>query len=391
MPSTPLTVAHLMPDIAGAAVETERTRTPSGTVITSLVDAGVFRMMQPRAFGGSESTPLELFSTVREISSACTSTGWIVAATNVSAWLLVGFGDAAARDVWEATPDALVAAAVMPTGQLRQDRTGLRLSGQWRSVTGCTQCEWLILGALVLNADGVPVEHAQVLVPRNDVRFADSSRTVGLAAVGCHDVAVEDVLIPPWRVSSQRHRSATEQARHLRSIPTVYRHSVTTMYCAAAAVPLIGAAQGAYRAVLDQWNVANQLTQSGRMMIEAEAVHAEIGRAAFEIDTAVLHLERDFAELQSLARSAKRVPIETFTRVRRNQVLSVRLAEVAVDRLVKVAGREGVTMDHPVQRVWRDIHTGASNRANREVDAVAISTRAALGFDIEHSEARPVI
>ncbi|MFM1728887.1 acyl-CoA dehydrogenase family protein [Prescottella soli] len=258
-------------------------------------------------------------------------------------------------------------------------------------MTGSAHCEWLVLGTLVLNADGAPVEHAQVLVPRSDVRFVDAPRTVGLAAVGCQDVVVEDVRIPLWRVSSQRHRSATEQARHRRSIPMLYRHSVTALYCAAVAVPLIGAAQGAYRAVLDQWNVANRLTQSGRMMVEAEAIHAEIGRAAFEIETAVLHLERDLTELQGLAAKSKRVPIDTFTRVRRNQVLSVRLAEGAVDRLVKVAGRDGVTMDHPVQRAWRDIHTGASNRANREIDAVAISARAALGFDIEHSEVRPVI
>ncbi|WP_075835841.1 MULTISPECIES: acyl-CoA dehydrogenase family protein [unclassified Rhodococcus (in: high G+C Gram-positive bacteria)] len=386
-----VSVANLLPDIAAAAAETERTRRPADNVMASLAAAGIFRMMQPRAHGGAEASPIDTFSTIREISSACASTGWIAGAMCLNSWMLPQFGESAMTEIWGEDPSALIAGAYIPTGQLRPDGPDYRLSGRWRAITGGHHCHWLIVGVLIPNNEGIMFRHALVLVPRADATFVDAAGTVGLAAVATHDVIIENVLVPAHRVCSPSRRADVDNTRHLRSLPALYRHSVTALYCTAVMAPLIGAGQGAYAAMLDQWNVANTLTRTADPITALQGIHDELGRASFEIDTAVLQMERDLTDLHAVASKAKQVPTELFVRVRRNQVLSVELMSTAVDRLVKIAGRRGMAVGHPVQRAWRDVHTGATNRANREPDAVALFARCVLGFDVDHSETTPVI
>ena len=384
-------LSSLLPEIAAAAAETERLRRIDDSVIEGLERVGLFAMMRPRAHGGTEASPVDVFSQVREVSTSCASTGWIAAVLSFSSWLLVRFGDQAMVDVWGNDPHAKIAGTYVPAGQLRAEDGGYRLSGRWQGVTGVQHCGWLIVGAFITNAEGILVEYAHALVPTSAATMLETPRTAGLAAVSTHDVVVDDAFVPAHRVNPQSFHTSPDHSKYLRSVPALYRHSISGLYCAAVTFPLIGAAQGAYAAVLDQWNVANAVPQSNDRIADVQALHMDLGRASFEIDTAALQVERDLVDMHSLAVKSERVPTEVWARARRNQVLSVELLVSAAGRLLKMSGRRGLVYDHPLQRAWRDIHAGASNRANKDPDSVALFARIALGYDVDRSETTPVI
>lgn len=73
----PTAVRALLPDIAERAATIDETRRVPDTVVDALASTGVFRMLQPRRYGGAETEPVRFYEVVREVSAACGSTGWI--------------------------------------------------------------------------------------------------------------------------------------------------------------------------------------------------------------------------------------------------------------------------------------------------------------------------
>ncbi|NKY51282.1 acyl-CoA dehydrogenase family protein [Nocardia vermiculata] len=373
-------VRALLPELAAAAAETENSRRIGAAGMDSLVRSGLFRMMLPARFGGLESPPLELFTAIRAVSSACASTGWVASTLGVSTWQVGLFDEQAQEDVWANDSGALVASAYQPVGQLRPDGDHYRLTGVWRYVSGSEHCSWLFMGALVLDSEGNPVEHALALVPSSDVSMSFGPDCVGLRAAANTDVTVADVVVPAHRVYGAKQRARRENRKHQRALGPLYRYPVTVLYTTSLTVPLIGAAEGAYACAVDLLAGVPAKRQGRARALDNESVQCAVARAAAEIDSAVLQLERDFDEMHAFAAAAKDFPETLRARARRDQVLGTRTAVEAADRLLRAGGRTSLLLDNPIQRFWRDIHMGASHRVNDVEATLSMVGRATLGL-----------
>ena len=101
-------VLDLLPGIRERAAEAEERRVLPETTIKELVAAGVFRMLQPRRYGGLEAHPARFYDVVRALSGACGSTGWIASILGVHPWHVALFEEAAQDEVWSESADTLV-------------------------------------------------------------------------------------------------------------------------------------------------------------------------------------------------------------------------------------------------------------------------------------------
>src|SRR5580692_9220149 len=72
----------LGPAIAAAADEVESGRELPFALVSALTGAGLFRLLQPRALGGAELTPMEFAETMGEIARYDASTAWCVGQGN---------------------------------------------------------------------------------------------------------------------------------------------------------------------------------------------------------------------------------------------------------------------------------------------------------------------
>ena len=189
-------VQDLLPQFRERAEEAERLRVVPEASIKDLEASGFFRLLQPRRFDGLESDPLDFYTAVRMIASACGSTGWVSSVLGVHPWQVALFHDKAQQAVWGEDTSTRLSSSYAPTGKALLVEGGYQLSGRWSFSSGCDHASWVLLGGLVTNDEGQIVDFKTFLVPRPDYTIEDVWNVVGLRGTGSNDIVVDDVFVP---------------------------------------------------------------------------------------------------------------------------------------------------------------------------------------------------
>ncbi len=137
--------------------------------IRDMRDAGFFRVLQPRRFGGFELDPQTFFDIQMTLAEGCMSTGWVYGVVGVHPFQLARFDPRAQEDVWGKDDTTLLSSSYQPVGRVERLEGGYRLSGRWGFSSGCDHCNWVLLGALIPALEvGAPPEMRTFLLPRSD-------------------------------------------------------------------------------------------------------------------------------------------------------------------------------------------------------------------------------
>jgi 3-hydroxy-9,10-secoandrosta-1,3,5(10)-triene-9,17-dione monooxygenase len=92
-------IAALLPQIRARAAETERLGRVPDDIVQALTEAGVFRAVQPRQWGGLELDLATFYEGMVLIASACASTGWVASVVGIHPWQIALFANEAQREV----------------------------------------------------------------------------------------------------------------------------------------------------------------------------------------------------------------------------------------------------------------------------------------------------
>jgi alkylation response protein AidB-like acyl-CoA dehydrogenase len=103
------------------------------------------------------------------------------------------------------------------------------------------------------------------------------------------------------------------------------------------------------------------VTGGNRRMAELTTVQMRVAQASGLIDAARLLMVRDLAEAFDTAARGEVVSIDIRLRNRRDQAFCVKLLIEAIDALFLAAGGQGLYLENPLQRAWRDAHAAASH------------------------------
>ncbi|MBB5136873.1 3-hydroxy-9,10-secoandrosta-1,3,5(10)-triene-9,17-dione monooxygenase [Thermocatellispora tengchongensis] len=376
-------VRPLLPGIAERAARADAERRVPEETIRELVRAGVFRMLQPRRYGGVESDPVRFFEVVREISAACGSTGWVVSVLGVHPWQLGLFDDAAQREVWGEDPDVLVSSSYAPVGRLTPVEGGYELSGRWRFSSGCDHASWALLGGLVVGEQGRPVDFMTALVPRADYTVEDVWDVIGLRGTASNDIVVERAVVPRHRVMRNYEQAQLRGPGQKVNPGPLYRMPFGTVFTTAITAPVIGMAAGCYRSYVRAMRDRVRLSLGGGRFAEDQFAQVAVARAASEIDAAVLQTDRNVREAYEHAVRGEPIPMELRLRARRDQVRGTERALEAIDILFKTAGGNSLGRGNPIERAWRDAHAGSVHVANEVERALGMYGRDAFGLTVE--------
>lgn len=378
-------VRDLVPSIRERAEQTEDQRRVSDESIAELVEAGLFTMFRPRRYGGQEAAPVDFFTAIRLISSACASTGWVASLLGITPWHIALLEKSAQDDVWADGEPALATSSYAPVGRLVPTDDGYRLSGAWRAAPGADHCSWAVLGSLLVGASGDPVDYAAVLVPRADFELRGDWAVVGLRGAGSRDVFVRDAFVPLHRVYGSAGRVRIADLQRQPDADALYRVPFASIHSTAVTVPLLGAVEGAYRYHLGRMRERNRLTHGGRKGVEDQTGLVAVAQGAGEVDASILQIDRDLREQYDHAVRNAPVPIELRLRARRDQVLATKRATDAIDLLFNAAGGHAVRTAAPIQRAWRDVHTGAAHMVNDLDQGLSLYGRWAYGLGVNDS------
>ncbi len=145
-------VAALVPEIGRRGDEIAELRRLPPDLVSSLREAGAFRIALPKARGGPEMTPREQTQLVEVLSRADASVGWCVMIGSDAPYY-GSFMDTDVADKLFADPDAITAGLVQPAGQAHVDGDGYRVSGRWAFGSGCTHADVIVGGCLVFESN----------------------------------------------------------------------------------------------------------------------------------------------------------------------------------------------------------------------------------------------
>ncbi|MFC9554446.1 3-hydroxy-9,10-secoandrosta-1,3,5(10)-triene-9,17-dione monooxygenase oxygenase subunit [Rhodococcus sp. NPDC056960] len=376
-------VRGLLPMIAECADKVDESRRVSEQVIRELGDAGVFKMLQPRRYGGTESNPVHFYEVVRAVSGVCGSTGWLASVLGVHPWHLALFDDRAQHDVWGHDDSVLVSSAYAPVGRLVPVDGGYLLTGDWHFSSGCEHASWALLGAMLVGAEGRPVDFLTALVPRSDYRIHDVWDVVGMRGTASNEISAEGVFVPEHRIKRNYETAQLRGPGQKVNRGPLYRMPFATLFTTAVAAPGVGVVAGCYERYLTFMRERVRLSLGGGRFVDDQFAQVAVARASSEIDAAILQMDRNVRDLWELAEDGAELPVSLRLRVRRDQVRATERALDAIDLLFKTAGGSSLSRGNAIERSWRDAHAGSVHVANEPERALALFGRGAFGLPVE--------
>ena len=376
-------VQDLLPGIRERAVATEQARRVPAESIAELTAAGVFRMLQPKRYGGDEGDPCDFYEVIRAIAAADGSTGWVSSVVGVHPWQLGLFPDDAQKEVWGEDIDTLVSSSYAPMGKLTPVDGGYELTGRWSFSSGSDHCTWVLLGAIVVGPEGKPVDFLTVLIPRRDYTIVDVWDVMGLCGTGSNDIVIEKAFVPAHRGLSFNDVSALKCPGQEVNTSGLYKLPFGTIFSNTITAPIIGMAQGAYDAHVETMRERVRVSYGGQKVAQDPFAHVRVARAASDIDAAWLQLIGNVREEMRYVEAGEEIPKELRLRARRDQVRGTERACDAVDLLFKNSGGRSLKTGNPIERAWRDAHAGSVHAANDTERWLAMYGKGAFGLEIE--------
>ncbi|MGE5719984.1 MAG: 3-hydroxy-9,10-secoandrosta-1,3,5(10)-triene-9,17-dione monooxygenase oxygenase subunit [Nocardioidaceae bacterium] len=357
-------VRDLLPQLRERADEAERLRVVPESSIKDLEASGFFRLLQPRRFDGLESDPVDFYTAVRLIASACGSTGWVSSVLGVHPWQVALFHDKAQQAVWGEDTSTRLSSSYAPTGKALQVEGGYRLSGRWSFSSGCDHATWVLLGGLVSNDEGQIVDFKTFMVPRADYAIEDVWNVVGLRGTGSNDIVVDDVFVPMEFTLSMSDTGRCFGPGQVQNTSDLYKLPFHSIFTSTITAPIVGMATGAYSEHVEMQRKRVRAAYIAEKAVNDPFASVRIARASSEIDAAWALLMNNIRELQDVVAKREKIPLHLRLKVRRDQVIGTERAVSAIDTLFEASGGRALAEGTYLQRAWRDAHAGRVHAAN---------------------------
>lgn len=352
------------------AQQTEVDRRVSVDVVEAMRRAELFKVLQPKAYGGFEYGFDAFVKVIAAISQGCGSSGWVYGLLASHQWITACFPKQAQDDFWS-NPNALAAGSYAPIGKVTAAEGGYRLTGKWGFASGCDNAQWLYLGGAVTDAAGP--RPGLFLVPAADCTIDDNWRTMGLAGTGSKNIVVTDAFVPSHRfVPYVELAEGVSPGTRVNTNP-LYRQSFFSSLPVTIVAPVIGMAEAAleyFLAMIKERVTRGAVAGGQRSMADFMTIQMRIAEASASIDAARVITLRDLDEMLSTVSRGEAPSKDLRLRNRRDHSFSVRLLVQAVDAVFLAAGGQGLFLDLPLQRIWRDAHA-ASSHISLNWDAVS--------------------
>ncbi len=323
---------------------------------------GIMRMLQAKEYGGYEAHPNDFYKAVMAVAAKGPSAGWIAGVVGVHPWETAIMDDRLQAEIWQEDNDTWMASPYAPMGVAVPVDGGYILNGKWSFSSGTDHCKWLVIGALIGDQDGAPVQPMQslhVMLPRSDYEIVeDSWNVVGLQGTGSKDVVVKGAFIPDYRtVDAAKVMVGDAFASSGRDEP-LYKMPWSAVFPCAIQSAVLGICQGALDSALEYQK--NRIGMAGPTAEDPYMMSA-IGEAAAEIRSSKATLFYNINEMYELVNAGETVSFEMRAAGRRDQVRGAWRAVRAVNELFTRCGGNALRTDMPMHRFWRDANAGLNH------------------------------
>jgi alkylation response protein AidB-like acyl-CoA dehydrogenase len=364
--------------IAPLATQIEAGRRLPAPAVEELVRAGVFKLLVPKVYAGSQAHPATMIAVIEAIARADGSAGWCTMVGATSGLMSVHLDEEIAREVY-GPDDTTTCGVFAPMGRaVATDDGAYRVSGRWPFASGCEHSTWRMGGTMVVGANGPELlpngapDVRSVLFRADETKVIDTWDTSGLRGTGSHDLEVKDVVVPRARTFSL-----------LSGRPKHAGYTLPFFGVLASGVAAVGL--GIARAAVDTFvTMAKTKTPPGskRTLAHRELVQMDVAKAEARLRAARAFLFEAMEEAMAATADGTDSPAALVARARLRLAASHAAEEsAAVTALVyQAGGGSAIYAKSPLQRQFRDAHV-VTHHLMVSQTATTLAGRVLLGVE----------
>jgi alkylation response protein AidB-like acyl-CoA dehydrogenase len=344
-------VRDLRPMIESEAEQIERDRRITPRVIAALREAGVYRMLVPRVYGGSQLSLIEFAAVMEELGKADASTAWTVGQNSGVCRLAAYLPPEGAREVF-GQPDSILSWGNGP-GTARPVDGGYVINFQATYSSGMHHATWLgtqdcdtydAAGNLLLNKHGEKLRGTCFFRP-SDVEVREVWQVSGLKGTGTDCYTVTDLFVP-------EHRFALPDPQ---VDDPLYLYNTTNIFATGFASVALGLARATLDALIGITATKSARGASGALRDQRPVLYRlGVAEATLRSARALLHeTVRDGWQRVSANRA---LDMQTRIDLRMATTFAIQRSAEVVDVAYKQAGIDAIFERNAFERRFRDMH-----------------------------------
>ena len=333
-------------------------RLPDST-LRDYIDAGFWRTVQPRRFGGYEFDLDTFLRITMELSRGCPSSGWVFGLTAAHNLIVGSFEELGQIELF-GDGDFRCPLSALPAPAERVDG-GYRVSGWWDYSSGCDAATHFIGGAIVTEPSG-EIDTRWVCFRRDQYEIIDNWDTLGMRGTGSRRVVVQDLFVPEHHTvpSPNPFRPVVElPGRDVHANP-MFRGPLASLLISEPAAVCVGIAHAAVDAYIELLTTKHQWGPMSPLRSEVGVFQRLLGEATAYLDTAEAALHQVARIWTDHAERAAETGIAATDEDDRRLILVeqqiIELAVKVVDLVFRTSGSSASNRGQRIERYFRDVN-----------------------------------
>ena len=346
-----------------AADDTERQRELPRPLVSLLAANGLFRLLQPRALGGAELTPMGFAESMEELAKWDASTAWCVGQGNGCGAAAAYLDPAVAREIFG--PDDGIVAWGPPSGgaEVKKVPGGYRLTGNWSFASGSHNASWFGAHIFERGADGAPRRRPDggtilrtLLFPKAQATMTDIWNVVGLRGTGSDAYSVADLFVADDH--TVLHDRTIPARTGGRALPLQLQQPLRLGVCRAGARASPDAFYDSFVAL-----AADKTPRGANATLRHNnVVQSQVAQAEARLRSARAFLLGALAEIWESVGRCGELTLADNTTIRLASTWGIQQARALIGELYHAAGATAIFNDQPFERRFRDINTISPGR-----------------------------
>ncbi|NKB99351.1 MAG: hypothetical protein GKR90_12775 [Pseudomonadales bacterium] len=359
--------AAMIPMLRAREASTEELRTLPVETVEAFLDAGFYRILQPKRFGGYEQDLRTFCDVMINISRGCGSSGWVLCLTSAHVFHMAACPEEGQVEMYGEDGDFRSPLILAPQGTAAPVEGGYRVTGRWNYGSGAEHSNWLTVSAIVPgeNKSSPPADVLLAFVHCDDYEIHDNWFALGLRGTGSKQAVLADVFVPNRRVISQpKWGQGSAPGFGVHENP-FYRTPHMGVFFAEIASICIGLAESAMDVFGERAQTKVNPFPPFQTMAHDQAVQRRVGLARAKIDTATAALAAIIDEQERVTRMAAEGTLDfqqqdTVRGSMRVQEVG-ELCYAAIELLFRRSGTSAAQTGEHLERIYRDISTARTH------------------------------
>lgn len=350
----------------------------SADVVRLMREAGIYRAMVAKRFGGDEMSPASFLRLIETISQVDGSSGW-VASFGFSAVYLSALPLATLEKMYANGPDVIFAGGIYPPQRAVPVDGGLEVSGRWSWGSGSTGADLIGVGIKVENgANSGPYAGLPLIavMPADKVTIERNWDVNGLKGTGSHDMVVDKVVVPEEWTFVRGGASSLDTP--------LYRYPSMPLAAQVLSVVALGTARGALDCLIEMAGGRTSITGAPTLADRAY-LQADLAKAEAALRSARAFFYEITEEAYDTLVAGDDLSIETRALLRLASTQAARVGADVAQAVYRLSGTTGIATNHPIARHLQDAmvvpqHAFLSDGTWQNAGRVLLGLDAPAGF-----------